>query len=322
MSEPSIIRSRLRKAFVAVCLCAWLTLLWARGGSLSQSAAQGCGRAAPPGHATEFTPHFAIAYDVPNEVLGRYLPEFERTHDSVIDFCARWDFAPMRADDRVDVMFLRSAADLAALAAERRIEIGGNPSFFDPQKNLILLRLVEPAMAMHVLIRHEVAHAAMYRAGVHVSSAANPPWLVEGLACVFEVPQPLRNGALAVNPWRLADLTAAADAPAQSNDQPPAPGLGTRPLRQLVTEASLFDARQGDQALLYAQSWALVHFLYAQDSAVFGDYLRRAASRRPGEGIDASRELLEFEAAFGPLTNELERRWSKEVHGWSAGADD
>ena len=37
-----------------------------------------------------------------------------------------------------------------------------------------------------LVLRHEAAHQLFYRFGVHQRSAANPVWLVEGLACQFE----------------------------------------------------------------------------------------------------------------------------------------
>ncbi len=40
------------------------------------------------------------------------------------------------------------------------------------------------------VIQHEAAHQMFFNLGVHVRGADNPNWLVEGLACLFEIPLP------------------------------------------------------------------------------------------------------------------------------------
>ncbi len=57
------------------------------------------------------------------------------------------------------------------------------------------------------VIQHEAAHQLLFNLGLHVRGADNPSWLVEGLACQFEVPQANQAGLLKrINHLRLADF--------------------------------------------------------------------------------------------------------------------
>src|SRR5205814_1499812 len=56
-------------------------------------------------------------------------------------------------------------------------------------------------------IQHEAAHQILFNLGVHSSGLNSPPWLAEGLATQFEVPQTDRSGKVfRVNQYRLGDF--------------------------------------------------------------------------------------------------------------------
>jgi len=152
-------------------------------------------------------------------------------------------------------------------------------------------------------VAHEAAHQVLYNLGFPVLGSDGPAWLVEGLACQFEVPQRhLANGHLVTNPMRQADLCTALDI-----------GPGTRqltaeqyrkalesgrlvPLSKLISSPD--STNRGDAAFRYAQSWALIFYLHHQQRDRFAKLLKSVTSRQPTTAPDLIRR---FEVALGPL---------------------
>lgn len=166
------------------------------------------------------------------------------------------------------------------------------------------------------VVQHEVAHHALFHIGVHVRGAVNPPWLVEGMACQFEVAQPqARHGRLRVNQVRLADFRHALGLAPKDRDLAPnaIPQAVAEKrwlsLRQLVENTRPFTDAGDAIAFRYAQAWALVHFLHREHHDAFGGYLRRLSERIPGQGVSAGEEWAEFARAFSGSPDELERQW-------------
>jgi hypothetical protein len=171
--------------------------------------------------------------------------------------------------------------------------------------------------AIHQLVvQHEVAHQVFYNAGLHVRGADNPPWLVEGLACLFETP-PGRLGAGlgAVNNYRLVNFREAL-----AGSAPPAAARAEHfqhacaegrlvPLRRLVGDAGLFDARGPGAENMYAEAWAFVYFLHRRYPAEFGKYLAAVAARKPGEVVKVDDDIAQFEALVAPLDADLTAKW-------------
>lgn len=167
-----------------------------------------------------------------------------------------------------------------------------------------------------LVILHEAAHQLLFNMGIHVRGAVNPVWLVEGLACQFEVAQPsVDRGLRRVNHLRLADLRDALGAAPRENkldearfEDAIASGRVV-PLRRFVSEPALFTVASDDATFRYAQAWGLVFYLQKKHRDAFAAYLARLAARAPGRRIDKERELHDFEAAFGPANDSMERDW-------------
>ncbi|RIK67460.1 MAG: hypothetical protein DCC65_06425 [Planctomycetota bacterium] len=138
------------------------------------------------------------------------------------------------------------------------------------------------------VVQHEVAHQLLYNFRVHnfESSWANPQWLVEGLATLFEVP-PGKHGAGAgvINQRRLGDI------------------------RESIAEFTAEDWRRfigaaspGRQMLSnegYARSWALAYFLVKRKSRELSRYVELIKRRKTSRPVSAERELADFEKCFG-----------------------
>ncbi len=166
------------------------------------------------------------------------------------------------------------------------------------------------------VIQHEAAHQMLYNIGVHVRGADNPGWLIEGLACEFELPQTSRSGAVdSLNQLRLADFRDALRIPADARNVPEDKLTEARKQNRLLPLADLlggddpFKDRDANVVFRYAQAWALVHYLQRELHEPFGAYLRRLQTRRPGVPVDADAELAEFGEFFGAPDADFERRW-------------
>lgn len=173
-----------------------------------------------------------------------------------------------------------------------------------------------------LVIQHEGAHQVLFNLGVHVRGAVNPDWLVEGLACQFEVPQGDRTGRIRnINQMRLGDLREALGLTAnvrQITADAYARALATRrvvPLADLVSGSGLVGQPARSTAYHYAQAWSLVFHLSRRHGRSFERYLRRLAGRAPGEAVGPEREIAEFEIMFGKINAAFETQWLTHMVG-------
>jgi hypothetical protein len=208
---------------------------------------------------------------------------------------------------RLDAMNdeLRSAADSGARAA-----------LLKQLRQLRNLRDRIIATTNLLVVQHEVAHQVFYSLGLHARGGDNPPWLVEGLACLFETPAgPDGTGIGAVNQDRLVNLHEALTGSrrpvkATYEDYQNAVQAGrVVSLRQLVTDKTLFQTAGENAANHYAQAWSLVHYLQRRRGEAFGEYLTVMAKRPADRGYTAEQELMQFEYVFGPIDEKFERQW-------------
>jgi hypothetical protein len=167
-----------------------------------------------------------------------------------------------------------------------------------------------------LVVQHEAAHHVLFHLGIHVRGVDNPMWLLEGLACQFEVAQiDGVAGALRVNQTRLTDFREALSLPAGRKSVVDADLQEARrngrwlPLKELATINKVWEKPADQVVFRYAQAWGLAYYLARERSEDFRRYLLRCAQRKPGVAIDEATELAEFEAAFGPLNDRLERIW-------------
>ncbi len=201
------------------------------------------------------------------------------------------------------------------------------------QSRLSRLRLQRDGLIKRfnrLVIQHEAAHQMFFNLGVHVRMADNPNWLVEGLACQFEIPQPqaggppvasrrtrelgqAARGILRVNHVRLGDfreaLHAAPDVKSLSDEayKKALTGGGFVSLADLISDPKLFRESGENLAFRYAQAWALVYYLHRTRRDAFATYLRRLSTRIPGETAERLREIDEFQAAFGQPDEAFDR---------------
>lgn len=145
---------------------------------------------------------------------------------------------------------------------------------------------------------HEAAHQLAFNSGLQQRGVMYPLWVSEGLASCFE-PQSIDDlfGPEHVNESRRRDLIDAMDA-------------GTViPLNDFValTRLPTNDARAVSH--VYAQGWALFHFLFENHPKELKQYMKKLTTLRPGRrSVSTMRQ--EFIAAFGPI-EKLQAKWDE-----------
>jgi hypothetical protein len=182
-----------------------------------------------------------------------------------------------------------------------------------------------------LVLQHEAAHQVFFNIGVHVRGADNPVWLVEGLACQFEVPQSDLGGDLKrINQMRLGDLRDALHAAPDVHDETKVDWRAAFhagpliPFADLVIADSLAGGDSAVAAARYAQVWSLLYFLQRERrdalSAYLGRLARRADVPEPRHSCRAvstphecggSEESAEFQALFGRLDDSFTRDWAR-----------
>jgi len=166
------------------------------------------------------------------------------------------------------------------------------------------------------VIQHEAAHQMFFNLGVHARGADNPMWLVEGLACQFEVSQASSpTGRLRINHMRLGDIRDALGLEPRAKRLPKhaleqaVQGGRLASLVDLITRSDLFSGRDRNIPNHYAQAWALVYYLHREHRDALADYLDKVRARELGMRIESERALDEFRAAFGVPDAEFEQTW-------------
>jgi len=148
------------------------------------------------------------------------------------------------------------------------------------------------------IVQHEVSHQVLWNVGYHNKGQfyANPRWLAEGTAMMFETIADGGGAAFgAVNTGRLADF----------RELEKAGRLIT--LRSFISTHAYFDPDTIDIA--YPQSWALAHYLNRARRKQLKSYVEDILKRPRDFKTTASIELATFEKAFGALDERWERNW-------------
>jgi hypothetical protein len=139
------------------------------------------------------------------------------------------------------------------------------------------------------VVQHEVAHQVLFNIGVHSPQFhANPRWLAEGLAMMFETPPSAGGAGLgAVNQSRLESWRDLYDAGALPS------------VESLIKDAGMFHRSAEEMGVAYTQSWALVHYLLRRRGKQFVTYLDRIRQRTEDRAYTAEEEMQMFVEVFG-----------------------
>jgi hypothetical protein len=139
-------------------------------------------------------------------------------------------------------------------------------------------------------IIHEATHQTAYNVGIHKRFTAQPRWVVEGLATMFEAKgvwnaQYDHTASDRVNRGRLLDFR---DYAAKRRK----PGA-------IAALVSTDDAFRSDAVSAYAEAWALSYYLCETQPRLYAAYLAKTADRPLFSDYTAAERIADFQGVFG-----------------------
>jgi hypothetical protein len=156
-----------------------------------------------------------------------------------------------------------------------------------------------------VTIIHEATHQTAFNVGVHRRFAAEPRWLVEGLATMFEAPGVWserydHTQADRVNRGRLDGFRKYV--------------TGRRQPGSLARMLTTDDAFRSDPDGAYAEAWALTFYLCETQPKLYAAYLEKTAQRAAFSDYPAAERMADFQAIFGSDLKLFEAKFLQFMH--------
>lgn len=145
---------------------------------------------------------------------------------------------------------------------------------------------------------HEATHQVAFNTGLHNRIGANPKWIVEGLATVFESPGVRDSSSRRGKAFERANKERYIWFRNFVKDR-----RKPNSLAAFVSSDKMFQTAALDA---YSQAWALSFFLVETRSAKYAKYLKTIASRDPLDDYPAEKRLEDFQKAFGSDLEMLE----------------
>lgn len=150
------------------------------------------------------------------------------------------------------------------------------------------------------VIQHECAHHVHFNTGVFPKRGDMPRWLVEGLACMFELPPTDAGGSLGVvNHARLDEFRKI---------------YGKTPERLGDLRLFIVDDSQFRGGMSYSLGWALHQYMWKKYRKKYAKYMQLMAAREDDERIDSTKRQQEFEDLFGPVDEEWVKKFVEYVN--------
>jgi hypothetical protein len=300
------------------------------------------------------TDHFSIASDGEDSVAASVGERLEATYRAVVRFCDELRLPVHPPSQPLPVLLFNRDADFERYARTVGFADASAPGFYHAGSNIAafcnvldlpkvreISRRIDQAQSQRdpptpperitewqsqrdalvevfnrLVVQHEAAHQILFNIGVLVREADNPEWLMEGLACQFEVlPRETDGERHVVNQMRLADFRDAVGVPPSAvvvDEQSLRNSLSEGrllPLANLVGGAEIVMPDAAKTVFRYAQAWALVDYLCRTRPDSFATYLRLIAARPPNEPADKQHRTDEFALAFRPLNESFEHAW-------------
>ncbi len=201
------------------------------------------------------------------------------------------------------IIFPNERSYLSYCKKESQLIVPGTLGHYSPKTNRVYLFDTSESRFAKVnstdsTVTHELTHQIAYNRGLHIRFGAQPRWLVEGLAMMFESPalwqgQSTAKIELRINSQRLA------------NFKTYYPNYREGWIARFIASDQPF---RGDSVKAYANAWGLSFYLSETRPREYAAYLKRVASRKPFATYPANERLADFYRAFGKETEVLERQ--------------
>jgi hypothetical protein len=186
-------------------------------------------------------------------------------------------------------------------AADNGTTLGeGTLGHYDGQTNRVYLYDAETGAdadwsSNSETIIHEATHQTAYNTGIHHRFAAQPRWVVEGLAMMFEAPGVWSAASFhtqrdRINRHRLEYFRQGADKRAEN-------WIGALVASDRPFETTPFDA--------YAEAWVLAFYLCETRPQEYSAYLARVANRKLFTDYTPADRVADFTSEFGHELKQL-----------------
>jgi hypothetical protein len=153
---------------------------------------------------------------------------------------------------------------------------------------------------------HEGTHQAAYNTGLHSRIGANPLWMVEGLATVFEAPGVRNSRANSGVKSRInADRLIWFGIFAKERRKP-------KSLETFLAGDDLFRTNPLDA---YSQAWALTFYLFETRPREYAQYLRTVAARNPLEDYTPQARVADFQRTISKDLKVFEAEFLRFIAG-------
>ncbi|MCL2347940.1 MAG: DUF1570 domain-containing protein [Planctomycetaceae bacterium] len=170
-----------------------------------------------------------------------------------------------------------------------------------------ILSRPESARAVSTFV-HEATHQISFNSGLQKRSAANPLWVSEGIATLFETPnydsQQAWTPGIKLNLNRLGDLFSYLD-----NRRPEDPirkvVVSDEPFQIITSPYSAVDA--------YATAWSMMFYFNARRPKDLVKYMKIISAKKPFVPEGSEQRIRDFEEAFGNDWDKLLKDYYKFV---------
>lgn len=251
------------------------------------------------------TGHYLVAH-LPGQ-RDYWSQRFEDLYRSFVHYFKVRGFTLQEPEFPLVAIVFRNQDDFMAYARREGAQIGTNiVGYYSPTSNRISLFDVGGGRAKaddwHAnaeTIIHEATHQTAFNTGVHRRFGADPRWLVEGLATMFE----------AQGVWDTThhfSRESRYNRERLSQFQELLPTRRERSLQAFIADDQLF---QSDIHRAYAEAWSLSFFLVETRPRKYSELLVRTAARPAFRRYDAADRLADFTAVFGDNFRHLEAEY-------------
>ncbi len=239
--------------------------------------------------------------EAPQSTPGIYFPDLNRS--MFYNFQNQDTFKKARKEAEAKIEELKSRLKQGSLTAEERRRI--NHEIKNARSHANWSTTVGGDVSESI-VQHEVSHQVLWNIGFHNPDSffANPRWLAEGTAMMFE---PISTGTSAnfgaLNADRLKEFQALQQA------------HQVIPLRDFISTHNWFGPQTIGQA--YAEGWALVHYLNRVKRKQLKTYVETINQRPKDYETTPEQEIKDFEKVFGKVDRkwvDTWLAWMKKVH--------
>lgn len=258
------------------------------------------------------TGHYLVVHPAGEKDL--WAERFEQLYREFVHYFAARGFRPRPPRFPLVAVVFHDRGEFTRFAVRDGVNLrGGTLGYYSPGTNRVLLYDTTAGRGPQAdwtvnaeTIIHEATHQSAFNTGIHNRLAAQPMWVAEGLATMFEAPgvwnsSQHRQQSDRINRYRLErfrNYVATRRTPG-------------------ATERMIGSDRQfqSDADAAYAEAWALTFYLAEREPRKYVQLLAKIGARKPLADYPAARRLQDFRGVFGEDLPMLEVRVLRFIKG-------